>query len=101
MAEVDSVAVLVEVIDRAKAMLLARSRFNRAWINYWVNAVQPCDEATFYRLLPVYRGFVDRYVFRYKRQGLGVTHASHELFRQVCTGEASWTWEDAQGFVKF
>src|SRR6478736_4970208 len=101
MAKVAASLVLEELIVKAKAMLLAKSAFNRAWLNFWVNHVQACDEATFYRLLPMYRAFVDKFVFGYKRGGVGVTHASWELFRQVCTGEGAWTWEEALGFVKF
>lgn len=100
MAEVDSASVLDDLICKAKTMLLAKSRFNGAWLSYWVNHVKPCDEPTFNRLLPVYRGFVDKFVFGYKRGDVGVAQAARELFRQVCTGEASWTWEEAAGFVK-
>ncbi|MCI0461581.1 MAG: hypothetical protein L0Z62_31920, partial [Gemmataceae bacterium] len=41
-----------------------------------------------------------RFVFSYKRGDVGVEHASRELFRQVCTREASWTWDEAAGFIK-
>jgi hypothetical protein len=101
MVEVDTAAVLADLIGKAKAMLLLKSEFNRAWIRFWFNHVSPCDEATFYRLLPIYRGFVDQFVFRYKRADVGVKHASWELFRQISPDEGSWTWDDAAGFVKF
>jgi hypothetical protein len=101
MVEVNAAAILPDLIGKAKVLLLLKSQFNKAWIGFWFNHIQPCDEATFYRLLPVYRGFVDQFVFGYKRIDVGVQNASWELFRQVSTGEGSWTWDEAAGFVKF
>jgi hypothetical protein len=101
MPESKSTAALPDLISAAKALLLAKARFNRQWLCYWLKHLQPCDEATFSRLLAAYRGFVEQFVFRYQRRDVGVEQASGELFRQASTGEASWTWEEAAGFVKF
>jgi hypothetical protein len=100
-ANVHSAVDSGDVIRHGKALLLAEARFNRAWRSFWVNHVQPSDEPTFHRLLAVYRGLLLKFVFDSNRSHSVVTNASQELFRQVCTGEVSWTWEKAAGFVKF
>lgn len=101
MAAATTDAILPDLIRKAKAMLLAKGQFNQAWLDFWRHVVQPCEEATFYRLLPILRGLVEQFVFAYKRGKVGVAQAAEDFFRQVCAGEATRTWDEGSGFVKF
>jgi hypothetical protein len=100
-AEVNTADILGNVFQTAKAYLLAKSRFNRAYYAFWANCVQPCDDETGYRLLVIFRKHIQRFVFELERRDLGVKHAAGDVFRQTLTGEADYSFEQAMGFVKW
>jgi hypothetical protein len=95
MSEIDTA-----VRDAAKAHLLAKSAFNRAYIRFW-HTVELCDDPTGYRLLYQLREHINQYVFKYKRADVGVKNAANEFFRLVAVDGADYSMSEALGFVKW
>ncbi len=87
--------------DLAKVMLMAQSRFNRAYCHFWVNEVQPCSDEKAWNLLELLRQKIELFVFKYDRRELGIKHATWELFRLELVGDAGYTFENAMSFVKW
>jgi hypothetical protein len=89
--------VLGEVHKLAKAYLLAKSGFNRAYCRFWQAEVEPCSEETGWKLLEVFRGQVDKL----KHREGGIKQAAWEIFRLELVGAADYAFEDVLGFVKW
>src|SRR5437773_3492877 len=92
---------LSELQQLAKAHLLAKSAFNRAYCRFWQAEVKPCSEDTGWKLLEVFRGEVEEYRFKLKRREEGIKQAAWEIFRQELVGEVDYCFEDVVGFVKW
>jgi len=85
----------------AKAHLLARSVFNRAYRRSWENEVKPCSDETGWKLLEFFRREVEKFRLKQKREEQGIQVAAWEIFRLELVGDADYSFEDAVGFVKW
>ena len=90
-----------ETLVAARAYLLAKAKMDNAYLGWWVNDVNPCDDDTGYKLLEEFHKHVETFYIGYKRHDVGVKHAANELFRRTRTGESTWTYEQVAGFVKW
>jgi len=90
-----------EVHQLAKAYLLAKSSFNRAYCRFWHSEVKPCSDEMDWKLLEVFRGEVEKYYFKHKRQEQGIQQAAWEIFRLELVGQTDYRFEDVVGFVKW
>jgi hypothetical protein len=95
------VAGLAEVPQLAKAYLLAKSAFNRAYCEFWHVGVEPCPDETGWKMLELFRNTVQKYRFRLQRKEQGIEQAAWELFRLELVGDADYQFDDAVGFVKW
>jgi len=85
----------------AKAYLLAKSAFNRAYCRHWKAGGKPCTDEVGWKLLEVFRDLVEEYQFKLERREQSIKQAAWELFRQELVGQAYYTFEDVVGFVKW
>ena len=90
-----------ELHTLAKAHLLAKSAFNRAYCRFWQAEVKPCSDETGWKLLEIFRGEIERYHFKFKRREEGIKQAAWEIFRQELVGQTDYGFEDLVGFVKW
>jgi hypothetical protein len=93
--------VVAELQDLAKAFLLARSAFNRAYCQFLQDEVTPCPDQTGWLLLEAFRDTVGTYCLQYKRGGEGIKQAAWEIFRLELVGDADYSYPDLVGFVKW
>ncbi len=84
----------------AKNMLLAKGSFNKAYISHW-HTQKPTDDETGWKILEVFRKQIQSYSFDYKRGDVGIEQAAWEIFRLILVGQATYTFEEAVGFVKW
>jgi hypothetical protein len=96
-----SLATLVELHDLAKAYLLAKSAFNRAYVRYWEAEVQPCPDETGWKLLSAFRREVETFRFKYGRTDQGIQQAAWEILRLELVDKADYGFEDVVGFAKW
>jgi hypothetical protein len=94
-------AMLSEVRKLAKAYLLAKSSFNRAYCRFWQAEVKPCSDEMGWKLLEIYRREVERSRFKLQRRDQGIKQAAWEIFRLELVGEADNSFDDVVGFVKW
>jgi hypothetical protein len=90
-----------ELYKWAKAFLLAKSAFNRAYCVYWQREVRPCSDKTGWKLLEAFRHAVEEYRFKLNRREQGIKQAAWQIFRQELVGEADYDSHDIVGFVKW
>jgi hypothetical protein len=98
---VDAAARLDEVPQLAKAYLLAKSAFNRAYCRFWHSEVQPCSDEIGWMVMDVFRREVEEFQFKLEREEQGINHAAWEVFRLELVGQADYRFEDAVAFVKW
>lgn len=85
--------------DRGKAMLIALSSFNSAYLAI-KRSTPPCDDETGFRILELFRKHIQTFVFDYKRGSeVGLKQAANELYRLLVVRNASYTREELDGFV--
>ncbi len=94
------ISVTNEVHKLAKAHLLAKSAFNRAYCRFW-REVKPCPDVTGWKLLEMFRRIVEEHHFKLGRNELGIKQAAWEIFRLELVGQSDYRYEDALGFVKW
>lgn len=85
----------------AKAHLLAKGAFNRAYIRFWQAEIKPCGDDLGWKLLEVFRDEIQEYCFRLNRRYEGVRDAAWEVFRLELVGEANYRFEELVTFVKW
>lgn len=90
-----------ELRNLAKAHLLAKSTFNRAYTRFWENEVAPCPEEVGWKLLDVFRKVVEEYRFKLNRREVGIKHASWEMFRRELVDQDGYHFHELVGFVKW
>jgi hypothetical protein len=90
-----------EVLGLAKAYLLAKSAFNRAYSCFWHTEVLACPDDMGWKLLEVFRGQVQQYRLNLKRREAGIKQAAWEIFRQELVGGTNHRFEDLAEFVKW
>lgn len=88
-----------EAKQAAKAYLVAKSNFEKAYIRHWAS-VQPCNDTMGFRLLHLFQQQVQTYVFDHNRGAdPGLKYAANEMYRLIAVGKASYTLEELNGFV--
>ena len=97
----DTTGVLGELHKLAKAHLLAKSAFNRAYCRFWQAEVESCSDDTGWKLLQVFRREVEKYRFKLKRAEAGINQAAWEIFRLELVGQADYSFEEVVSFVKW
>ncbi len=90
-----------ELLKLAKAHLLAKSAFNRAYCRFWQVDVNPCSDETGWKLLEVFRGKVEKFRFKLSRSERSIELAAWEIFRQQLVGQADYGFKDVVEFVKW
>ncbi len=90
-----------ELHNLAKAHLLAKSAFNRAYCRFWQTDVKTCSDETGWKLLKTFREEVEKFFFKLNRSERGIELAAWEIFRLELVGEADYSFEDVVGFVKW
>jgi hypothetical protein len=98
---VNTAILMGEVCKLAKTHLLAKSAFNLAYCRYWETEVKPCSDETGWKLLEVFRGEVEKFLFKYNRREEGIKQAAWEIFRLELVDEADYRFEDVRDFVKW
>ncbi len=90
-----------KTLEAGKTLLLAKSAFAREMIHLW-HMTPACDDDTGFRLLELFRKEVQTYVFDYKRKAdPGLKHAANEMYRLIAVGQADYTAQEMDGFVKW
>src|SRR5579872_5601744 len=96
-----SAATIAEVQNFAKAYLLAKSAFNRAYCCFWQGEVKPCADDTAWKLLEVFRKQIEESRFNLQRREEAIRQAAWEIFRQELIGASDHPFEDIAGFAKW
>jgi hypothetical protein len=89
-----------ELLSLARQRLLAQGHFNRGWIKFWLD-LKPCDDASGYAILDVFRGKIEEYVFGYGRHENGIRNAAYEVFRLTRVGASCYTFAEAMAFARW
>jgi hypothetical protein len=87
-----------ELISAAVEVNRADKAYFEQWCRFWAT-VKPIGKSRFWELLKLFRNEIEVYCFNYKRTN-GVEDAAWEFFRKVLTGQASYSAQEAYGFVK-
>jgi len=94
----ERVELSAELTSAAVGVLRANHAYRQAWFGFWAT-VEPVKKTRFWELLKLFRAEIEQYYFGYKRTD-GVEDAANEIFRKALVGDASYSMQEAYGFVK-
>lgn len=94
----EKIELPAELISAAVCVHQANKDYESQWIKFWLS-IRPVKKTRFWELLNLFRKEVEVFCFNYKRTN-GVEDAAWEFFRKALVGQASYSAQEAYGFVK-